>query len=178
MAEFNPINPVKARGKWRLAKSDHRKILIVDGRIAFTGGINISQVYSSGLSGSREHSRTQIPWRDTDVQIEGPAVAEFQKLFLDTWQRQQGAKLDELNYFPDLRKEPGNTLVGVVGSSPGEANRLTFVLYVSAITFAENSLHMTNAYFVPDHQTVEALTDAARRGVAVKIILSGTSDPH
>jgi cardiolipin synthase len=176
VAEFNPLNPVKARGKWRLAKSDHRKILIVDGRIAFTGGINISQVYSSGLSGSREHSRTQIPWRDTDVQIEGPAAAEFQKLFLDTWQRQQGAKLDERNYFPDLRKEPGNTLVGVVGSSPGEANRLTFVLYVSAITFAENSLHMTNAYFVPDHQTVEALTDAARRGVAVKIILSGTSD--
>jgi cardiolipin synthase A/B len=176
VAEFNPLNPVKARGKWRLAKSDHRKILIVDGRIAFTGGINISQVYSSGLSGSREPSRTPIPWRDTDVQIEGPAVAEFQKLFLDTWQRQQGAKLDERNYFPDLKKEPGNTLVGVVGSSPGEANRLTFVLYVSAITFAENSLHMTNAYFVPDHQTVEALTDAARRGVAVKIVLSGTSD--
>ncbi|MBI5583776.1 MAG: cardiolipin synthase B [Deltaproteobacteria bacterium] len=175
VAEFNPLNPVKARGKWRLAKSDHRKILIVDGRIAFTGGINISQVYSSRLSGGREPDQTQIPWRDTDVQIEGPAVAEFQKLFLDTWQRQQGAKLPERNYFPPL-KDAGTTLVGVIGSSPGEANRLTFILYVSAITFAENSLYMTNAYFVPDHQIVEALTDAAQRGVAVKIILSGTSD--
>ena len=175
VAEFNPINPLKARGKWRLAKSDHRKILIVDGKVAFTGGVNISQVYSSGLSGRGEHDKTQIPWRDTDVQIEGPAVAEFQKLFLDTWQRQKGAKLSERNYFPDL-KEEGNTLVGVVGSSPGETNRITFILYVSAITFAENSLHMTNAYFVPDHQTVDALTDAAKRGVDVKIILPGTTD--
>jgi cardiolipin synthase len=64
----------------------------------------------------------------------------------------------------------------VVGSSPGESNRITFILYVSAITFAENSLHMTNAYFVPDHQTVDALTDAAKRGVDVKIILPGASD--
>ncbi len=175
VAEFNPINPLKARGKWRLAKSDHRKILIVDGKVAFTGGVNISQVYSSGLSGRGEHDKTQIPWRDTDVQIEGPAVAEFQKLFLDTWQRQKGAKLSERNYFPDL-KEEGNTLVGVVGSSPGESNRITFILYVSAITFAEHSLHMTNAYFVPDHQTVDAITDAAKRGVDVKIILPGTSD--
>ena len=103
-------------------------------------------------------------------------MAEFQKLFLDTWQRQKGAKISERNYFPDLIKNEGNTLVGVVGSSPGEANRITFILYVSAITFAENSLHMTNAYFVPDHQTVDALTDAAKRGVDVKIILPGTTD--
>ncbi len=175
VVEFNPINPLKARGKWRLARSDHRKILIVDGKVAFTGGVNISPVYSSRLSGRGVHDKTQIPWRDTDVQIEGPAVAEFQKLFLDTWQRQKGAKLSERKYFPDL-KEEGNTLVEVVDSSPGEANRVTFILYVSAITFAEHSLHMTNAYFVPDHQTVDALTDAARRGVDVKIILPGTSD--
>ena len=103
-------------------------------------------------------------------------MAEFQKLFLDTWQRQKGAKLSERNYFPDLKKEEGNTLVGVVASSPGEANRITFILYVSAITFAENSLHMTNAYFVPDHQTVDALSDAAKRGVDVKIIIPGTTD--
>src|SRR5512143_1097158 len=176
VVEFNPINPLKARGKWRLAKSDHRKILIVDGKVAFTGGVNISQVYSSGLSGRGEHTQAQIPWRDTDVKIEGPAVAEFQKLFLDTWQRQKGAKLSERNYFPDLKKEEGKTLVGVVGSSPGEANRVTFILYVAAITFAEHSLHMTNAYFVPDPQTVDALTDAAKRGVDVTIILPGISD--
>jgi cardiolipin synthase len=116
-----------------------------------------------------------MPWRDTDVQIEGPAVAEFQKLFLDTWQRQEGAILAQGHYFPAL-KEEGQALVRVLGSTPGEANRLTFIMYVVAITFAENSLHMTNAYFVPDHQTVEALTDASKRGVDVKIILPGTTD--
>ncbi len=154
VVEFNPQNPLKARGKWRLAKSDHRKILIVDGKVAFTGGVNISQVYSSGPSGAGGEKEAQMPWRDTDVQIEGPAVAEFQKLFLDTWQKQKGAKLSERNYFPDL-KEEGNALVGVVGSTPGEANRITFIMYVSAITFAENSLHMTNAYFVPDSPDTE-----------------------
>jgi len=175
VTEFNPINPLKSRGKWRLAKSDHRKILIVDGKVAITGGVNISLVYSSGLSGRGEHDKPQIPWRDTDVQIEGPAVAEFQKLFLETWQRQEGAKLSQRNYYPDFQKE-GNTLVGVVASSPGENNRITFILYVSAITFSERSLHMTNSYFVPDRQTVDALKDAAKRGVDVKIILPGTSD--
>jgi cardiolipin synthase len=175
VVEFNPINPLKARGKWRLAKSDHRKILIVDGKIAITGGVNISQVYSSSLSGSEKEEGEQMPWRDTDIQIEGPAVAEFQKLFLDTWQRQEGAILAQGHYFPAL-KEEGQALVRVLGSTPGEANRLTFIMYVAAITFAENSLHMTNAYFVPDTQTVEALTDAAKRGVDVRIILPGTTD--
>jgi len=175
VVEFNPINPLKALGKWRLAKLDHRKILIVDGKIAITGGVNISQVYSSGPSARREEKGAQMPWRDTDVHIEGPAVAEFQKLFLDTWQRQEGPKLSERNYFPNL-KEEGNALVRVLGSSPGEANRITFIMYVAAITFAENSLHMTNAYFVPDAQTAEAISDAAKRGVDVKIVLPGTTD--
>jgi cardiolipin synthase len=175
VVEFNPINPLKARGKWRLAKSDHRKILIVDGKVAITGGVNISQVYSSSLSGRGDREAAQMPWRDTDVQIEGPAVAKFQKLFLDTWQRQEGAILAQGHYFPAL-KEEGQALVRVLGSTPGEGNRLTFIMYVVAITFAENSLHMTNAYFVPDRQTVEALKDAAKRGVDVKIILPGTTD--
>ena len=116
-----------------------------------------------------------MPWRDTDVQVEGPVVADFQKLFLDTWQRQKGPEMAKRNYFPDL-KAAGKALVRAVGSSPGETNRLTFVLYVSAITFSENSLHLTNAYFVPDDETVNALIAAARRGVDVRIVLPGTTD--
>jgi cardiolipin synthase len=178
---FNPVNPLKARKSWSMAHPDHRKVLIVDGKVAFTGGVNISAVYtnrSSGgsqLSGGKEEDAAAMPWRDTDVQIEGPVVAEFQKLFFDTWQRQEGPKLSGRNYFPDS-KAVGNSLVRAVGSSPGENNRLTFVLYVSAITFSENSLHLTNAYFVPDHETVNAITAAARRGVDVKIVLPGTTD--
>ena len=172
---FNPVNPLKSRKSWRLAHSDHRKILIVDGKVVFTGGVNISAVYSSGRSGRQPEKKPSIPWRDTDVRIEGPVVAEFQKLFLETWQSQKGPDLSGRNYFPDL-KAVGKAFVRAVGSSPGEANRLTFVLYVSAITFSENSLHVTNAYFAPDDETVDALRDAARRGVDVKIILPGTTD--
>jgi cardiolipin synthase len=175
VVEFNPKNPLKAHGKWRLVKADHRKIMIVDGKIAITGGINISQVYASGPFRSEEKEGVSMPWRDTDVQIEGPAVAEFQKLFLATWQKQEGAPLSDRNYFPDM-KEQGNTLAGVLGSTEGETNRTTFIMYVTALTFAENSIHMTNAYFAPEAQIMKALTDAAKRGVDVKIILPGATD--
>jgi cardiolipin synthase len=175
VVEFNPINPLKAHGHWLLAHPDHRKILIIDGKVAISGGINISSVYSSSLSEKKEVEGVPLPWRDTDVQIEGPAVAEFQKLFFETWQKQQGPELSGRNYFPDL-KEAGNALVRVVGSTPGQDNRITFIVYVSAITFAEHSVHLTNAYFIPDDQILDAFTDAARRGVDVKIILPSITD--
>ncbi|MGZ3607881.1 MAG: cardiolipin synthase [Syntrophales bacterium] len=173
--EFNPVNPFKSHGNWLLAHPDHRKILIVDGKIAITGGINISSVYSSKLSGRERDEGAPLPWRDTDVQIEGPAVAEFQKLFLDTWSKQNGPKLSERNYYPKM-KEDGNALVRVVGSTPGSDNRITFIMYVAAIMFAEHSIHLTNAYFIPDDQVLKAFTDAAKRGVDVKIILPETTD--
>jgi cardiolipin synthase len=144
VVEFNPVNPFKGHKKWILTHPDHRKILIIDGKVAIAGGINISSVYSSRLSGRREVEGAPLPWRDTDVQI-------------------------------DL-KEEGNALVRVVGSTPGQSNRITFIVYVSAITFAEHSVHLTNAYFIPDDQIIDAFTDAARRGVDVKIILPSTSD--
>jgi cardiolipin synthase len=175
VVEFNPVNPFKAHGHWLLAHPDHRKILIIDGKVALTGGINISAVYSGRLSGRGEVEGAPLPWRDTDVQIEGPAVAEFQKLFLDTWQKQQGPELSDRNYFPEL-KEVGNALVRVVGSTPGQSNRITFIVYVSAITFAEHSVHLTNAYFIPDDQMLDAFTDAAGRGVDVKIIVPSKTD--
>ena len=175
VVEFNPINPLEIREKWALAHRDHRKILIIDGKVAIIGGINISEVYSSRLLRRKHNEKSPIRWRDTDLQIEGPAVAEFQKLFLETWLTQKGPKLSERNYFPDL-KEKGNALVQVIGSTPGQTNRTPFVVYVSAITFAEHSIHMTNAYFIPDDQIVKALTDAAGRGVDVKIILPGITD--
>jgi cardiolipin synthase len=175
VVEFNPVNPFKAHGHWLLQHPDHRKIMIIDGKVAIAGGINISSVYSTRLSGMKKTAGVPLPWRDTDIQIEGPAVAEFQKLFLDTWQKQNGPKPSERDYYPDL-KEQGNALVRVVGSTPGQSNRITFIVYVAAITFAEYSIHLTNAYFIPDDQILDAFTDAAMRGVDVKIILPATSD--
>lgn len=177
VVEFNPINPLKARKEWGLGLThrDHRKILIVDGKIAIIGGINISNVYSSSPLKRKTDKKAPIHWRDTDVQIEGPAVAEFQKLFLATWLKQGGPLYSKQNYFPAL-KEAGNALVRVVGSTPGQSNRIPFIVYVSVIAFAEHSIHITNSYFIPDDQIVTALTEAAERGVDVKIILPGITD--
>jgi len=175
VVEFSPISLLKSRGEWFLINPDHRKILIIDGKVAIIGGINISNVYSGSLSGRKKIKGEPLPWRDTDIQIEGPALAEFQKLFLDTWQKQNGPRLSGRNYYPRM-KEVGNALVRVVGSTPGSDNRLTFIVYVAAITFAEHSIHLTNAYFIPDDQILDAFTDAARRGVDVKIIFPSISD--
>jgi cardiolipin synthase len=175
VVEFNPVKPLKGHLKWLMVNPDHRKILIVDGKVAISGGVNISNVYSGRPSGRKKIKGEPLPWRDTDIQIEGPAVAEFQKLFMDTWSKQDGPKLSGPGYYPDL-KEAGNALVRVVGSTPGSDNRITFIVYVAAITFAERSIYLTNAYFVPDKQILKAFTDAAGRGVDVKIILPSSTD--
>jgi cardiolipin synthase len=86
----------------------------------------------------------------------------------------KGPELLKKNYLPTLKRE-GSDLVEVVGSTPGQQNRITYIMYVSAFLFAQNFIHLTNPYFVPDKQTVKALTDAAHRGVDVKIILPGAS---
>jgi cardiolipin synthase len=172
---FNPLNPLNSGETWGLTHRDHRKILIVDGKTAIIGGVNISKVYSSSPGKRKQGKKSPIHWRDTDIQIEGPAVAELQKLFLDTWLKQKGTKLAGSGFFPD-QKETGNALVRVVGSTPGESNRIPFVVYVSAIAFAGKSIHLTNSYFIPDDQIVAALSDAARRGVDVKIIVPGSTD--
>ena len=175
VVEFNPIDPFEAGADWALTHRDHRKILIVDGKVAILGGINISKVYSSAPFKRKKKTNDPIFWRDTDLQISGPAVAELQKLFLATWTQQKGGRLSECVWFPVL-KETGTALVRIVGSTPGQHNRIPFIVYVSAISFAEHSIHITNSYFIPDDQIRTALTDAAARGVEVKIILPGITD--
>lgn len=175
--EFNPINPLAARKDWTLNQRDHRKLLIVDGRTAFLGGINISSVYSSGSfgKGSRARSDTGPAWRDTDLQLQGPVVAELQKLFLATWKDQKGEPLAVKNYFPRL-ESVGRQVVRAIGSSPDEPYSLIYATLLSAIGSAETSIHLTNAYFVPDPQLLAALEAAAARGVSVKLILPSQTD--
>lgn len=173
--EFNPVNPLKVRKKWRINRRDHRKILVVDGRVAFTGGVNISSVYTSKPSVDVKDKQAEKPWRDTHVMVEGPAVAEFQRLFMGTWKWQNGPKLPERKYFPPLKKE-GDNLIMVIGSRWGEMNRLTYIMYYSAFVSAQKYIHLTNSYFVPDDDTKDALSEAAERGVDVKLVLPGQSD--
>ena len=174
--EFDPVDPFEDPGRgWDLLERDHRKILIVDGSVAITGSVNIGTRYSESVYGEYEEESKEILWRDTDVRIEGPAVAEFQRLFLETWARQKGPELSGRVYFPPLEKI-GDHLIRVVGSRPGKWNRDTYLMYAGAITFAENSVHITAAYFVPDKEVVRALTGAVARGVDVKLILPSSSD--
>jgi cardiolipin synthase len=175
--EFNPVNPLTARDGWRWNQRDHRKLLIVDGRIAFLGGINISSVYSGGSFGKSRQGDVDaaLAWRDTDLQIEGPVVAELQKLFLAAWQSQHGSVLPLRDYFPPL-PAVGTQVVRAIGSSPEEKFSLIYATLLSAIGSAETSVRITNAYFAPDPQLVEALLAAAARGVEVTLILPSRTD--
>lgn len=175
--EFNPINPLAAKNPWLINNRDHRKLLVVDGRTAFIGGINISSVYSSGSAVRLPEKAlvNNVAWRDTDLQIEGPAVGELQKLFMATWEKQNGKPLVPKEYFPALTSQ-GSEIVRAIGSTPDDPYSLIYLTLISAIGNAERQVYLTNAYFVPDAQLLKALTDAAGRGVDVKLILPSQSD--
>ncbi len=175
--EFNPVNPLTAKKGWSVNQRDHRKLLIVDGQTAFLGGINISSVYSGGSfsHGSKRRPAGGPPWRDTHLQVEGPVVGEFQKLFLATWEKQKGPPLAPNDYFPKQRDQ-GSETMRAIGSSPDEPYSLIYATLLSAIGNAETSVYLTNAYFVPDPQLLAALKAAVQRGVDVKIILPGNTD--
>ncbi|HYD80458.1 MAG TPA: cardiolipin synthase [Paucimonas sp.] len=174
VCEFNPVNPVKGR-LLALNNRDHRKLLVVDGKTGFAGGINISRVYSSAIFGKRREAKRFESWRDTHIEVRGPAVRDFQRLFLDTWKRQNCAPLANRHYYPPLARA-GNTVVQTIGSGPETALNLIYLNLLSAISQAEHSVYITMAYFVPDRQTLEALKRAARRGVDVRLLLPGFSD--
>ena len=179
--EYNPINPFLSRKTWELNQRDHRKLLLVDGSTAFLGGINISSVYSGGSfsQSSRAKARTtengNLAWRDTDLQIRGPVVAELQKLFIATWNSQKGGALAAKNYFPKI-DAIGNQVVRAIGSSPDDEYSLIYATLLSAIGNAERSVRLTNAYFAPDPQLLAALKAAASRGVDVRLILPAETD--
>ena len=175
--EFNPINPLTAKAGWDVNQRDHRKLLITDGRTAIMGGINISSVYSGGSFSSppRGGSASKLPWRDTDLQIDGPVVAELQKLFIATWDKQKGPPLAPRQYFPPLARQ-GDEVVHAIGSSPDEPYSLIYATLISAIDSAEKEVLLTNAYFVPDPQLVASLKAAVARGVDVKIVLPSATD--
>jgi cardiolipin synthase A/B len=179
VVEFNPVNPLASKNAWSPNHRDHRKLLVVDGSTAFLGGINISSVYSSGSSmgGSGRPVDPTTGWRDTDIQIDGPVVLEFQKLFVQTWDKQKGKPLAQKDYLPALPAQ-GKDIVRAIGSTPDDPFSLVYLTLISAITNAEKQVYITNAYFVPDPQLMKALLDAAARGVDVRLILPSQSDSN
>jgi cardiolipin synthase len=176
---FNPVNPAKAKGNWDLNNRNHRKLMVVDGKVAFTGGINISSTYAnSSLFRSRYRKQsadgTRVGWRDTHVKIEGPAVAPLQYSFVNLWVQQEGGELPKADYFPPL-SAAGDKLVRVLAGDP-DGDSDIYKSLVTAINEAKKTIHITSAYFVPDQQIVDALASAAQRGVDVRLVLPGVSD--
>jgi cardiolipin synthase len=143
----------------------HRKLLIVDGRVGFSGGVGIADDWL-GNAESKAH------WRDTVIRVEGPVVTQMQFAFMDNWVKSRGELLTGLNYFPTV--EPaGKHLAQVIKSSPSEGSSSVKLLYVVSIVSAVKSIYISNAYFVPDTDTIRALETAVRRGVDVRVIVPG-----
>ena len=181
LVAFNPVNPFKRFGSWDLNNRDHRKILVVDGKVGFTGGVNISATYARSSpfhaksgSGSRSGSGKPLGWRDTHIRIEGPAVSALQAIFIDGWESQHAGEMADRDYFPALASA-GDRIVRVVGSTPTSDHEI-YQAYVLAMQQASKSIHITSAYFVPDVQVVAALKAAAARGIDVTLVLSGVTD--
>jgi cardiolipin synthase len=176
VVEFNPINPLESKKAWAVNNRDHRKLLTVDGRAAFLGGINISSVYSNGSAVPGSNSPTDLTkgWRDTDVRIVGPAVGEFEQLFIETWDKQHGPPISRRDLQPTA--PAGKDIVRAIGSTPDDPYSLIYLTLISAITNAQLRVDLINAYFVPDPQLIKALVDAAARGVDVRLILPSRSD--
>ena len=151
----------------RLNNRTHRKLLVVDGRIGFTGGVGIAPLWT-GAAQDPEH------WRDTHFRVVGPVVAQMQAVFLDNWIKVSGEVLHGTAYFPPL-SNAGSSLAQMFSSSPSGGSENMQLMYLLAITAASRSIDLSAAYFVPDELATDALIAAMHRGVKLRIIVPG---PH
>jgi cardiolipin synthase A/B len=150
----------------RLNNRTHRKLLVIDGRIGFTGGVGIAEKWT-GNAQDPEH------WRDTHFEVEGPVVAQMQSVFLDNWIKATGKVLHGPEYFPPL--EPvGKGPAQMFSSSPTGGSESMQMMYLLSITAASRTIRIANAYFVPDDLSIRAMLDALKRGVKLQIIVPGT----
>jgi len=176
--EFRPLNPVKTPEVWKLQNRDHRKIIVVDGQVGFTGGINIDSTYESASTSRPGPERgLEDGWRDTHIEIQGPAVAQLQKLFVATWQ-QAGEQTDFApndRYFPDI-KPAGDNLVTIVANDSDSDDRSLYATYLAAFTHSTKRLWITHAYFAPNEELLAAMINAAQRGVDVRLIVPSFTD--
>ncbi|WP_296926642.1 phosphatidylserine/phosphatidylglycerophosphate/cardiolipin synthase family protein [Polaromonas sp.] len=149
----------------RMNNRTHRKLLVVDGKTGFTGGVGIAPQWT-GAGQDAEH------WRDSHFKLEGPAVSQMQAVFMDNWLKVTGQVMHGETYFPALQPA-GNSRAQVFSSSPSGGSESMQLMYHLSITAAERSIDLSSAYFVPDDLTSSIITDALKRGVKVRIITPG-----
>jgi cardiolipin synthase len=149
----------------RLNNRTHRKVLVVDGALGFTGGVGIADLWSG-------HAQDGEHWRDTHFRVEGPVVAQMQAVFMDNWMKSAGHVLHGERYFPALQPR-GDQPAQMFSSSPTGGSESMHLMYLMAITAARQSIVLSSSYFVPDDLAVKALVAARRRGVRVRLITPG-----
>ena len=149
----------------RLNNRTHRKLLIIDGKLGFTGGVGIADQW-------RGNAQNPDEWRDTHFKVSGPVVGQMQAVFMDNWIKAEGKVLHDVNYFPALKKT-GSLPAQMFSSSPSGGGDSMQLMYLMAITAAQASIYLSSAYFVPDELSINALIAAAKRGVKISIITPG-----
>lgn len=152
-------------GLGRMNDRTHRKLLVIDGRIGFTGGVGIAQEWTG-------HAQDDMHWRDSHFRVMGPVVGHMQAVFMDNWIKATGNVLHGPDYFPEA-DEVGDGLAHMFSSSPSGGSDDMQLMYLMAITAATHSIHLASAYFVPDKLTINAIVEAAKRGVDVRILTPG-----
>ncbi|WP_109482559.1 cardiolipin synthase [Paraburkholderia sp. C35] len=152
-------------GLGRMNDRTHRKLLVIDGRIGFTGGVGIAPEWTG-------HAQDDKHWRDTHFRVTGPAVGHMQAVFMDNWIKATGNVLHGPDYFPEA-EHTGDGLAHMFSSSPSGGSDDMQLMYLMAITAATHSIHLASAYFVPDKLTINAIVEAVKRGVEVQILTPG-----
>jgi cardiolipin synthase A/B len=165
VATYHSINPLSIK---RINHRNHRRILVVDGRIGFTGGTGVGDKWTGD-------GRTKGHWRQTDVRVEGPIVSHLQAAFAENWRDATGFVLGGDAYFPPLEPR-GNLTVQSIKSSRASGAAAAYMLFLLAVDSSRSSILITNPYFVPDGVLTDALVRAVKRGVDVSIITAGDAD--
>jgi cardiolipin synthase len=163
--DLRVFRPVRAYSLHKISERSHRKILVVDGRTCFTGGMCIDKRWLG-------NARSPSEWREAQAQVTGPVAAQMQAIFAENWTYTTGEILAGDDLYPVIEPE-GSAQAQAVKVSLGDATSLSKMLYYVAIQSAEKSIHLQNAYFVPDQQIRHALMAAVKRGVDVKVMVPG-----
>jgi cardiolipin synthase A/B len=199
--QFGPMDPTKSKGKdMTLTRRHHRKLLIVDGRVAFTGGVNISDEYRASSADTSKIAAAKAAgkltgWRDTHVRIDGPGVAQFQQMFFESWALVGDPIKRADAYWPRLARkgdelvrgvnQQGNDIqhvalqqiTGLTDSAKERASKhAIYGSYLAAIASARQRIWITQAYFIPNDEFMDALLAAAKRGVEIRMLVPGNSD--
>ena len=166
VVSYRPLSP------WTIDRANyrnHRRILVVDGRIGVTGGSGTSGKWSG-------NGKQEGQWRDTDMRVEGPVVSQLQGAFAENWLEATGAAIGGPDYFPWPLERRGNVDAQIVRSSPAGGSVAMYTMFLLAMASARHSIYITNPYFVPDDKMIETLIQARERGVRVVLILPGAID--